>query len=263
MTSTKYFIARIAQAFGYVRRPQRMANAASEMHLLREAEAYLGEAIWQKVENVEKLSVEYWNLRKLMKERMAVEEKLQNCQARLDKAHQERAELLNSMPEENEELFNQRVALLAELESLAVQRDKIVADAREVRRAYVGLKMKLEVLASESGGVSAGFEDAEKVKARLQKLKKRFAELKDERMRIGGLIEQGDNKLDKLDQFLKQERLKQREHASQAFQVIGEGNKEISILRAESGLLDTQMRQLFGEIGRYVSRHSHLDPSCA
>ena len=262
MTSTKYFIARIAQAFGYVRRSQRMADAASEMHLLREAEAYLGEVIWQKVENVEKLSVEYWNLRRLMKERMAVEEKLQNCQARLDKAHQERAELLNSMPEENQELFNQRVALLAELESLAVQRDKIVADAREVRRAYVGLKMKLEVLASESGGASAGLEEAEKVKARLQTLKKRFAELKDERMRIGGLIEQGDDKLDKLDQFFKQERLRQREHASQAFQVIGEGNKEISILRAESGLLDTQMRQLFGEIGRYVSRHSHLDPSC-
>ncbi len=263
MTSSKYFIARIAQAFGYVRRPQRMADAASEMHLLREAEAYLGEAIWQKVEHVEKLSVEYWNLRKLMKERMAVDEKLQDCQTRLDKAHQERAELLNNMPEENQEIVNQRVALLTELEALASERDKIVADAREVRRAYVGLKMKLEVLTGESGGSFAGFEEAEKVKARLQVLKERFAELKEERIRIGGLIEQGDGKLDKLDQILKEERLKQRELASQAFQAIGECNKEISILRAERGLLDTQMRQLFAEIGRYISRYSHHDASCA
>ena len=263
MTSSKYFIARIAQAFGYVRRSQRMADAASEMHLLREAEAYLGEAIWQKVESIEKLSVEYWNLRKLMKERTTVEEKLTDCQVRLDKAHQDRTELLNSMPDENQELINQRVALLTELEELAMQRDKIVADAREVRRAYVGLKMKLEVLTNESGASPVALEEAAKVKDRLQELGKRFSELKQERMSVGELIEKGDHRLDELDELINQERLKRREHASQAFQIIGEGNKEISILRAESGLLDTQMRQLFSEIGRYVSRHSHHDPACA
>jgi hypothetical protein len=68
MTSSRYLVARVAQAFGYVRRAQRMADAASEMHLLREAEAQLGAAIWEKVENIEALSVEYWNLRKLVKE---------------------------------------------------------------------------------------------------------------------------------------------------------------------------------------------------
>ena len=41
MTSSRYFVARVAQAFGYVRRAQRMGDAASEMHLLREAEAQL------------------------------------------------------------------------------------------------------------------------------------------------------------------------------------------------------------------------------
>ncbi len=263
MTSSKYLIARIAQAFGYVRRAQRMADAASEMHLLREAEAYLGEAIWKKVENIDKLSVEYWNLRKLVKERMTVEEKLKECQARLDKAHEERSNLLNSIPEENQELLEQRIELLAELEKLAIERDKIVADAREVRRAYVGLKMKLEVLTNESGGSANGLEEAERVKARLLELKKRFAELKQLRMRVGLEIEQGDDKVDKIDELLKQERLKRRELASEAFQVIGEGNKEISLLRAESGFLVTQMRQLFGEIGRYVSRHSHDDSACA
>ena len=263
MTSSKYLIARIAQAFGYVRRAQRMADAASEMHLLREAEAYLGQAVWQKVENIEKLSVEYWNLRKLVKEKTAVEEKLVECQARLDKAHEERSSLLNSIPEENQELLGQRIALLTDLEKLAIERDKIVADAREVRRAYVGLKMKLEVLTNESGVSAAGAEETDKVKSRLLDLKRRFAELKQQRIRVGMAIEEGDDKVDKIDELLKEERLKRRELASEAFQTIGEGNKEISLLRAESGFLDTQMRQLFGEIGRYVSRHSHDDSACA
>ena len=145
----------------------------------------------------------------------------------------------------------------------ADQLAQTIADAREVRRAYVGLKMKLEVLTNESGDSTAGSEEADKVKSRLVDLKKRFAELKQLRMRVGMAIEEGDDKVDKIDKILKQERLKRRELASDAFHVIGDGNKEISVLRAESGFLDTQMRQLFGEIGRYVSRHSHEDSACA
>ena len=51
--------------------------------------------------------------------------------------------------------------------------------------------------------------------------------------------------------------------ASESFHIIGEGNKEISALRAETALLETQMRQIFGDIGRHVSRQSANDPACA
>jgi chromosome segregation ATPase len=240
-----------------------MADAASEMHLLRESEAYLGASIWEKVEPIEALSVEYWNLRKLIKEREDVHQRLAACQERLEKAHEERAALLNSTPEVNEELFNERVALLTELEEFAHQRDRVVADAREVRRAYVGMKMKLEVLNSDSNAGQSPPEEIAKVKARLLELKTRFGELKQERIRIGELIEKGDAKVDLVDEKLKEQRQQRRVKASDAFQLIGEGNKEISTLRAESGLIDTRMRQLYAEIGRYVSRNVHQDPACA
>lgn len=260
MTSTRYFAARIAQAFGYFRRAQRMADAASEMHLLREAEAFLGAAIWERVESIEALSVEYWNLRKLIKERDEVRARLAECQGRLDQAHEERSMLLNNSPEDSMELLDERAELLAELEKLAVKRDQIVAEAREVRRAYVGLKMKLEVLTNES---PVDPNEISKVKARLIELKQRFAELKDERIEVGQAIEKGDLKVDLVDEKIKAKRAERREKASETFQMIGEGNKEVSVLRAESGVLDTRMRQLYGEIGRYVSRNAGHDPACA
>ncbi len=263
MTSSRYLIARFAQAFGYYRKAHRMGDAASEMHLLREAEAQLGAAIWQKTENIEALSVEYWNLRKLIKERDDVRARLAACQERLDQAHQERADLLNNTPEENQELLDERTEQLTALENLAQQRDTIVADAREVRRAYIGLKMKLEVLANERSGSNSNSDELSKVKASLADLKTRFAELKSKRIAIGELIEEGDAKLDVIDEKLREKRQERRLLASEAFQVIGEGNKEISILRAESALLDTRMRQLYAEIGRYVSRHANQDPACA
>jgi chromosome segregation ATPase len=263
MTSSRYFIARFAQAFGYFRRAQRMGDAASEMHLLREAEAQLGAAIWEKTEGIEALSVEYWNLRKLIKERDEVRERLAACQERLDQAHEERANLLNSMPEDNQELLDERSKLLTELEGLSHQRDQIVADAREVRRAYVGLKMKLEVLTAESGGTQASGKEIMEVKMRLVELKTRFAELKKQRIKIGEEIEAGDVQVDLVDEKLKEKRQERRIMASEAFQLIGDGNKEISILRAESGVIDTRMRQLYAEIGRYVSRNAGHDPACA
>jgi CRISPR/Cas system CSM-associated protein Csm2 small subunit len=53
-----------------------------------------------------------------------------------------------------------------------------------------------------------------------------------------------------------------RGQASEAFQVIGDGNKEMSLLRAESALLETQMRQLYAEIGRFVSRNAGTHEGC-
>ncbi len=263
MTPSRYLVARLAQAFGYYRKSIRMSEAASEMHLLRESEAYLGSIVWQSVDGIEALSVEYWNLRKLIKERDEVRNKLALCQEKLDRAHQERAEMLTNTPEFSEELMNERVALLKEMEDYSMQRDRIVAEARDVRRTYTGLKMKLEVLASESATSQNLPEETAKVKTRLQELKNRFAELKAERIRVGKMLEEGDSKIDLLDKKLDEQKQLRRVKASAAFQVIGEGNKEISSLRAESGLLDTRMRQLYAEIGRYVSRNANRDPACA
>ncbi len=262
MTSSRYFIARFAQAFGYFRKNHRMADAASEMHLLREAEAQLGAAIWEKVEGIEALSVEYWNLRKFIKEKDIIRQKLAACQARLDHAHEERATVLNNTPEVHQDLIDQRVALLTELENLARRRDEIVGEAREIRRTYDGMKMKLEVLAKEDTGSEPNKQQIEQVKSRLAELKIKFSDLKRQRIQIGTDIEQGDAMVDVVDGHLNEKKKSRRIHASQAFQVIGDGNKEISILRAESGVLDTQMRQLYAEIGRFISRHAAQDPAC-
>ena len=258
MTSSRYYMARFAQAFGYFRKNQRMADAASEMHLLREAEAQLGTLVWAKVEGIEELSVEYWNLRKLIKERDNIREKLASCQERLDQAHEERSAVLSNTPEVHQELFEERLTLLTELETLARSRDEIVAEARDVRRIYEGLMMKLEVLTKEA----SGGEEIEQVKSRLTELKTRFSELKQRRVDIGKEIDKGDAKVDLVNSQLNERKKDRRVTASEAFQVIGDGNKEMSILRAESAVLDTQMRQLFAEIGRFVSHHAGQHPAC-
>ena len=262
MTTTRYFMARFAQAFGVIRRNQRMSDAASEVHLLREAEAYLGKLVWEKVEQIERLAVEYWNLRKLYKERNIVVERLTEFEAKLEAAHQERANLLSITPLLNPEINEQRIAILTELEEKSLQRDAVVAKARQVRRTYDGLKMKLEVITKELADTEERQAEIDQVKNRLLALKQEFVALKQERLAIGEEIDAGDVKLDLIERNLEVHRRERRAHASATFQTIGEINKDLAILRAEDGLLDTRMRQLYADIGRYVSRNVHQDPHC-
>ena len=262
MTSSRYIFARFIQAFGYLRKNHRMADAASEMHLLREAEAQLGASIWENVEPIEELSVEYWNLRKLIKEKETVRANLAACQTRLDQAHEERIQVLSNTPEDNQGLVEQRVELLMFLEIFAKRREEIITEAREVRRTYDGLQMKLEVLTQEAGDSNDHADEIDLVRSRLIELKSLFSTLKRQRTEIGDEIVIGETGLDIVDAQINEKKLHRRVYASEAFQMIGFGNKEISTLRAESALLDTQIRQLQAEIGRFVSRNTHQHSAC-
>ena len=257
MTPTRYILARFAQAFGVNRRQRRMAEAASEMHLLREAEQVLGQSVWERVEEVEELGVEYWNLRKLMKERDDIRAKLAECEAILADAHEQRSTLLGSKSGSQQEMETERAELLATLEKLSRERDMVIQQAREIRRIYDGLKMKLEVLQRE------GSTDAiEKTRARMVELKVRFTDLKQTRDRVAASIAEGDAKVDAIDSELAEEKQKHRAEASEAFQQIGQANRDISSHKAQLGLIDTQMRQLFSEIGRHVSRNAFINDQC-
>ncbi len=259
MTTSRYLIARIGLAFGIQRRQRRMAEAASETHLLREAEQILGERIWENVEAVEELGIEYWNLRRLYAERESLRKQLLKSEEVLTLAHEQRSAVLSEKSVEQGRLEEARGDLIIELEALARERDKVVVKAREVRRVYDGLKTKLEVLEEEERG------DADiwrKTQVRMTELRGQFEELKKERDSVASKIEIRDQRLDEIEQKLDIERKKHREEASVAFQQIGDANRAISECKAELGVIETRMLQLFGEIGRHISRNAAVNPEC-
>jgi chromosome segregation ATPase len=260
MTPTAYFAARVAKAFGLHRKNKRLSDASIEMHLLRDAEMHLGHAVWEKIGEVEELSMEYWNLRKLTQERAAIQARLDTCVQQLAEAHDERSALLNHAVEPHHDLQAKRSAVMAELEALSQERDAIVARARDVRRAFEGAKTKLEVLSKNPDHPEA---DLAATRDRLKQLKEQFAALKVQRNEIADSIAAGDRQLDHIDHELNDHRQQRRGQASEAFQIIGEANREISIHRAEAALIETQVHQLYSEIGRYVSRFAYANASCA
>jgi len=262
MTPTRYFLSRIARTLGIHRRNQRMSDAASETHLLRDAEAYLGAMIWEKVENIERLSSSYWNLRKLTQERESISTRLVFCQEKLNKAHADRADLINTVSEPEQKLLAEKAEIEAGLGNLSIRRDKVVAAAKEIRKSYEGLKVKSEVLTNESSDEKPANGEIDKIKASLAQLQERFAGLKAERTKISEEITAGDQRIGELTEQVRTIKKSQHERAAKAIQSIGDANKDISTLRAECGLLDTRMSQLHAEIGKHVSRNIAADAAC-
>ncbi len=237
-----------------------MADAASETHLLRDAELHLGLALWEKCEKLEDLSVEYWNIRKINREIDAMQERLDACKAKHDAAHEERSHILFSSANADPELSEQRDRLIRELDELAARRDKTIFEARRIRRVFDGLKTKLQVLMET--GSDAAEDEIRDCKQQMREIKARFESLKSERAAVGNELDEKDARLQELEAEISDANRVRREGASKAFQLVGEYNQEVANLSAEMGLLQNRKCEMCAEIGRYLSRNYGSIPEC-
>lgn len=253
MTRSRYLIARFFQAFGVAFTGRHASNAAAELHLLREAEEVLGRLSWESLEELDDLSVEYWNLRKLTKEYASLTDEIENASLSLQVSHDERAELLEKVVDSTKDLVAEREDFIEKSERLNSERDAIVREARSVKRRHDGLKAKLDVLAEEGSSEQEKISEAEK---ELDELKTRFGRLKTKRNELSGRIEELDEKIEKLDDNIEARRKDLREEALGSYQSIGKANRDISTCRAELGIVEKEMSSLFCEIGRYISINS-------
>ena len=259
MTSTQYLFYYAASALGIRSQKRRMIHAADEKHLLLEAESYLGKAIWEQVEHIEELSVEYWNLRKLMKEHDRVADVLKIQQQQLAEIHAERAGHLRATNEPFQDLLEERQNLFNSLKELVTNRDMILNEARDVRRLYEGRKVKQEILTNDEA--SKEEEELSDIKIKIGQLRSRFSLLKVEGKKIADRIAEESVKIDEVDAEIMKRKLARRELASDAFQHIVDINQKISKLSSEMSALDTQISRLYGGIGKFVSRNL-ANPEC-
>jgi hypothetical protein len=106
MTRTRFGFAVIFQSFGLLRKTKRMTDAAFEAHLMQDGEELLGKYCWKNIENIEDLSMEYWNIRRLEREQKEIQEKIDAAEQILGNAHERRAEAADRSKEMGQGLTN-------------------------------------------------------------------------------------------------------------------------------------------------------------
>jgi chromosome segregation ATPase len=259
MTPSKYFICRIAARLGFVRKNLRLGHAATETHLLKEAETFLGEAVWKMTENIEELSMQYWNLRKISKEHEHISHEIEQLQEKFYENYQQQTDELQSTQHVYLEFTDERKQILSRIDGLARERDKVIARARDVKRRFEGVRAKQEVINHE--GNDSG--EMEKIAARLKDLKIEFKKLKEQREKIAEDTAAANQRIQEIEAIVREKKQHGQSKAMLTSQSIGDANQQISSRRAQLNNLNEQMTQLYAEIGRHVSIHASTEPACA
>ena len=258
MTPSKYFFLCIASRFGYLRKSVRLADATNEALLLKEAETFLGAAIWRHAESVQDLSMEYWNLRKFTNERETLSKEILNLQGKFNATYQEPSAGQESITESLQELTNERKKALHQINNLILERERIIAKAHDVRRNYDGLKIKQDVLQKEGDNLA----EIQNTSARITEIRNEFEALKQAREMIAQDIATANARIQEMDTWIGDRKKSGKSASDVASEFIGDANQQISARQAQLNSLNTQIRQLHGDIGHYISLNYPSDTKC-
>jgi len=260
MNSSRYIIARLFLSFGWHRKTKWLTEAADETHLLKQAEEILGEDVWENVENIEAVSVEYWNIRKLKIEVDKLKAVIQQVDKELHSTREDRNQILSKTNQACQALEEERLQYIQESEKLIEKRDQMIAEAKSVKRQYDAANTKIQVLLAEGGGHD---EVIFSEKQKIEGLKVKFAKLKEERELIGVEIQKVNQKIQHVEEALGDDQKRLREEASNVYHEMGKANRDISKLASELAMIEQKMQDYYAVIGKYVSIYASSDSECA
>jgi len=258
MTRTRYSFAVILQSFGLLRKTKRMTDAAFETHLMQDGEELLGRYCWRNIENIENLSMEYWNIRRLEREQKELQDKIDEAERVLEEAHERRAEAADRSKDIGQELYEQREKLFSTLDRLNTERDDIKTEAQGVKRKYEAFRMKGRVLAEEGQKDTEQYRECRET---LQNLKNTFNGFKVTLTEAENRIDSEQENLNDIQTKIDQKLQGTKDETSESYAQISRANKDITKFQAELGLLQEEDNVLCREIGRYLNMN-YKDPDC-
>ncbi|MGJ8724168.1 MAG: hypothetical protein ACSHYB_06400 [Roseibacillus sp.] len=258
MTRSAYIVARVFSTFGLAPLEKFRTAAAFEAHLLRDAETIMGELAWDSLEEMEEVSSEYWQLRKITKARDELEVKISALNEELEEAQEARVRALEEVAEVTKDKVDARDKAAEKIDRLHQERDDIQRDGRTIKRVHSGLKTKLEVLLEEFDNEESP--DISKTREELKLKRLQFEKIKERHRTIDKRIAELQEELSELNQVIEKENDTIREKAEKQFSTIGKTNKELTDLGNKVGVIDVERSALFAEVGRHVLQNSK-DPT--
>lgn len=259
MTRSRYYVALALQSFGIYRKQRRMMDAASEMHLQQDGEEILGALCWENVENIEDLSLEYWQLRKLDRRCDEVREKIKDAEKLLDRSHSERTALSDLSLSEQLKLLDELAKLERAKEKLMDERNEIIVEANTVKRRYEGLKMKIAVLREEEKTESDGYTESQ---TKLDELRKKFDKLKERRHEVAESLEAHERNLKTHKKRISNSKEGSQGVLMETYSLIGRANRDLTKLRAELASENEESSKHHRVIGRYLCVNYSSNSEC-
>jgi chromosome segregation ATPase len=220
---------------------------------MQDGEEILGAYCWPNIEDIEELSMEYWNLRKLKQEETTLSEKVSNSSKTLSNVQNERASLADLSKGSGQELSQKRERLFEKIEDLNIKRDDLLAEAQQTKRKHSALKMQVQVLKEEGSGNQEKINDC---RESLTDLRIQFTKSKEHLVEINDKVDSLKDKLSKLQEKIDDKLKGSKEETTESFTQISKANRDITKYQAELGVLREEQAKYFRGIGSFLRINS-------
>tara|TARA_B110000881_G_scaffold68191_1_gene58932 strand:- start:721 stop:1497 length:777 start_codon:yes stop_codon:yes gene_type:complete len=220
---------------------------------MQDGEEILGAYCWPNIEDIEELSMEYWNLRKLKQEETTISGKVSNSNKTLSNVQNERASLADLSKGSGQELSQKRERLFEKIEALNIKRDDLLAEAQQTKRKHSALKMQVQVLKEEDSGNQEKINDC---RESLTDLRIQFTKSKEHLVEINDKVDSLKDKLSKLQEKIDDKLKGSKEETTESFTQISKANRDITKYQAELGVLREEQAKYFRGIGSFLRINS-------
>lgn len=248
MNFLAYQRARTLKLLGLPRTQFRLRCAATELRLLKEAEAILGHYLWEECEAIPELNTCYTNIQlvndekqELLKHKAELEQSISALNSGADTKAQ--AALLREKVTKHHELASKRLA------SIEQRNASLKAQAKAVRKKF---DQVAEQINSPSGEL-----DISNLKAKKQQLKLAFQGLREELTQNEQAHAEHSTQLDSLAKQLEAQSSSQSPKTQ-----ISAFNRNINKINSQLATLDGKLEILFTEIGCHISTYFSANSQC-
>lgn len=255
MTRAKYLQTKLLIKLGIGPSDRVRVTAATEAHLLRDAEGTIGNLAWEDVESIDNLSSDYWELRKLAKRHHEISAKIEPIAKELQLAQESRKALLENNSDKTSSKSRQRDENKRQSERLGRERTSIIAEGLELRRKLNGLQTKIEVISEESSGTSEL--QLQNARSEITENEERFEKLRRRRSAVEDKIKQLHEEETQLSEDLEREERGTKDEMKAQFNEISRLNKELTDYGNELGGIHKEAEPLYTSIGKYLISHAY------
>ncbi len=250
MNAFGYVVRRVLWQFGIKRAKKRWEIANRELQVLKEAEDLLGRVAWQEADEVEELTGEYWQLKSIESQEVALLEEIERLKEENDALEDKILDITDEVHEEIDRLVEQRNEIASEVDQFLLEIEEIREDASEIRHRFDGHKVKYKVLQAQEGVDPAGLE---RIKTILRDLKTAFNERKEQTIERNRQIEKIEERLIKVDEAIQAKRQEIGKRSAKVSQKIGENSKRLADQMAKVGAFAREKSELQSKIGLFLS----------
>lgn len=249
MTRSRYLIALALQKFGVLRKAKRLNDLAFERHLMADGEELLGAYCWQNTEEIEDLSLEYWRLKDLDREKNKIMASNRQAEAKMAEAQNAKASLVSVIQERQKPSAQRRAQFVEELKNVQYEYDAQVKQALATKKRHQALKVKLKYL--QEG--SAPQKEIDECLASLADFRKMFISEKSQIDALKNQIDSCQKNLWELEEKIGEQLRGSEGETNLAYASISEANRDITNYKAQLGTIAEEQQKLFRDVGHFLN----------